>query len=82
MLFDPIELTKVKLEQSFADGSHRSRKTPQFTGEGGVEALLFVKERFDHHCDYLNFTEADELFDNFDACLEGRRSDEVGRQAS
>ena len=51
---------------------------PSSQEEGSVEALLFVKERFDHHCKYLNFTDADEMFDNFDACLEGGCSDEVG----
>ena len=28
-----------------------------------------MKERFRKICDYLEFTEGEELFDNFDACL-------------
>jgi hypothetical protein len=38
-------LTSVKLKQKFEQGSIRDKKCPVFTGEHGIEALLYIEER-------------------------------------
>ena len=67
--FKTSELQQVKLTQAYDDGTKRQRECPIFTGHEGVEGLLYVKERFDKLCRYLTYTEGEELFNNFDACL-------------
>jgi hypothetical protein len=39
-------LTTVELKQDFMGGSSKDKKCPVFTGEHGIEALLYVEERF------------------------------------
>jgi hypothetical protein len=39
-------LTTIKLKQDFVGGSSKDKKCPVFTGEHGIEALLYIKEGF------------------------------------
>jgi hypothetical protein len=45
--FIPSDLGTVKLKQDFKGGSsNKDKKCPVFNGEHGIEALLYVEERF------------------------------------
>jgi hypothetical protein len=37
-----------------------------FYGDGNVECLFYVEERFRHHADKLGWTTGPEMFDNFE----------------
>jgi hypothetical protein len=66
----PSELTTVKLKQNFDDGTYREKKCPVFTGEHGIEALLYVEERFRKIASKtLLWTTGAELFDGFEEVL-------------
>ena len=63
----PSELTTVKLKQDFQGGSSKDKKCPVFTGEHGIEALLYVEERFRKIASRtLEWTTGQELFDGFE----------------
>jgi hypothetical protein len=63
-------LTSVKLKQEFEHGSSRDKKCPVFTGEHGIEALLYVEERFRKIASRtLLWTTGIELFDGFEEVL-------------
>ena len=63
------ELERVKLTQSYDDGSTKTKKCPCYSGEHGVESLLYVEERFRTIARQLSFTDGGELFDNFEEVL-------------
>jgi hypothetical protein len=66
----PSELTTVKLKQDFQGGSSKDKKCPVFTGEHGIEALLYVEERFRKIASRtLEWTTGQELFDGFEEVL-------------
>ena len=43
----------------------RPKKCPVFTGDHGIEALLYVEDRFNSICRQLEIVDGEELFDNF-----------------
>eukprot|EP00957_Ditylum_brightwellii_P085015 6464032-Ditylum_brightwellii.AAC.1 len=53
--FKHSNLERIKLTQSYNDGSTRSKKCPIFTGAKGIEGLLYVEERFRGIAQQLNF---------------------------
>ena len=63
--FEQSKLEKVELTQTWDDGTKSKKKCPVFTGEHGIEALLYVEDRFNSICRQLEITEGEELFDNF-----------------
>ena len=63
--FQHSKLEKVKLMQTWDDGTKSKKKCPVFTGENGIEALLYVEDRFNSICRQLEINEGEELFDNF-----------------
>jgi hypothetical protein len=63
------ELERVKLTQTYADGSSKTKKCPTFSGEHGIESLLYVEERFRNIARQLSFDTGRELFDNFEEIL-------------
>ena len=66
----PSKLTTVKLKQDFQGGSSKDKKCPVFTGEHGIEALLYVEERFRKIASRtLDWTTGQELFDGFEEVL-------------
>jgi hypothetical protein len=63
-------LGTVKLRQNFDDGTYKEKKCPIFTGEHGIEALLYVEERFRKLATrVLLWTTGPELFDGFEEVL-------------
>ena len=48
--FEHSKLERVKLLQSYADGSTKTKKCPCFSGEHGIECLLYVEDHF-HNID-------------------------------
>ena len=73
--FEHDKLERVTLQQNYDDGTYKKKKCPAFSGEYGIEALLFVKDRFDSICRQLEFTTGEELFDNFEKILTGKTQD-------
>ena len=73
--FEHDKLERVTLQQNYEDGSNKKKKCPAFNGDYGIEALLFVKDRFDSICRQLEFTTGEELFDNFEEVLTGKAQD-------
>jgi hypothetical protein len=66
----PSLLTTVKLKQDFQGGSSKDKKCPVFTGEHGIEALLYVEERFCKIASRtLAWTMGQELLDGFKEVL-------------
>ena len=59
------KLEKIELIQTWDDGTKSKKKCPVFTGEHGIEALLYVDDRFNSICRQLEVTDGEELFDNF-----------------
>jgi hypothetical protein len=68
--FVPSSLTTSKLKQDFDGGSYKEKKCPVFTGEFGIEALLYVEERFRKiAARTLSWTTGEELFNGFEEVL-------------
>jgi hypothetical protein len=68
--FLPSLLADVKLKQDFIGGSSKDKKCPVFKGEHGIEALLYVEERFRKIASRtLSWTTGLELFDGFEEVL-------------
>ena len=63
--FKHEDLEKVSLMQRY-DDSTKKKNCPTFTGEYGIESSLFVEDRYRAVCRQLEFTDGDELFDNFE----------------
>lgn len=66
--FEHSELETVKLSQQYDDGSKKQKYCPVFAGKHGIEALLFVEERFRKVAAQLEWADS-ELFDNFEEIL-------------
>ena len=64
--FDSSKLEKAQLSQTWDDGTTKKKKCPIFSGEHGIEALLYVEDRFNSICRQLEFTTGEELFDAFE----------------
>jgi hypothetical protein len=68
--FVPSDLSSVKLKQQFEGGSSKDKMCPIFNGEHGIEALLYVEERFRKIASRtLDWTTGQELFDGFEEVL-------------
>ena len=63
--FKHSKLEKVELLQTWDDGTKTKKKCPVFTGEYGIETLLYVEDRFNSICRQLEILDGEELFDNF-----------------
>ena len=63
------KLERLKLSQAYADGSTKTKKCPCFSGEHGIECLLYVENCFHNIARQLDFTTGVELFDNFEEVL-------------
>jgi hypothetical protein len=70
--FKISELEKVKLEQSFDDGSKVKTEVPLFTGQQGLEGLVYIVDRFKDACKILDWTEGNEMFEGFAKVLQGQ----------
>jgi hypothetical protein len=51
--FVKSDLETVKLRQNYNDGTHRECKAPVLNGDGNVECLFYVEERFRHYAGLL-----------------------------
>ena len=60
------------MTQTYQDGTTKKKKCPIFSGEYGIEALLFVEDRFNSICRQLQFTDGSELFDNFEESVSNK----------
>ena len=67
--FTHADFDTVKLEQNLEDGGKKTYKVPVFVGKYSVEGLLYVEDKFRKACKRLEYTEGDELFDNWEFCL-------------
>ena len=72
--FEHNKLEQVTLVQTYQD-STKKKKCPVFTGEFGIEQLLYVEERFRKVCRQLDYTTADELFDSFEEVVMNNAED-------
>jgi hypothetical protein len=70
--FKTSELEKVKLEQLFDDGSKVKTEVPLFTGQQGLEGLVYIVDRFKEACKTLQWTEGIEMFEGFPKVLQGQ----------
>jgi hypothetical protein len=70
--FVKSDLETVKLRQNYDDGTYRECKAPVFNGDGNIECLFYVEERFHHYADKLGWTTGPEMFDNFEEILQDR----------
>ena len=73
--FDHSKLEKAQFTQTYDDGSSKKKKCPIFNGDNGIEALLYVEDRFNSICRQLQYTDGDELFDNFAEVVAGKAED-------
>ena len=64
--FDASKMEKVKIKQSYDDGTSKERKCPVFTGKEGIEGLLYVEEKFRKLAKYLGYDTGMEYFENFE----------------
>ena len=67
--FKISELEKVKLEQSFEDGTKVKMEVPLFTGQQGLEGLVYIVDRFKDACKALDWVEGNEMFEGFSKVL-------------
>lgn len=71
--FKPTKLLTTKVEQRFEDGTVIKKVLPMFSGEedqdGGVEAMFYVKEAYEHACKSLDWTTPQEKFAHFNEVL-------------
>jgi len=70
--FKISELEKVKLEQSFEDGTKVKMEVPLFTGQQGLEGLVYIVDRFKDACKALDWVEGNEMFEGFSKVLQGQ----------
>eukprot|EP00957_Ditylum_brightwellii_P082072 6240998-Ditylum_brightwellii.AAC.1 len=63
------DLETIKIKQEYNDGSSKTKMCPLFTGEGGIEGLLFVEERFQKIACQLSCNTGAEFFDNLKDAL-------------
>jgi hypothetical protein len=70
--FKISELEKVKLEQSFDDGTKVKVEVPLFTGQQGLEGLVYIVDRFKDACKTLDWVEGTEMFEGFTKVLQGQ----------
>ena len=64
----------MTLVQVYQD-STKKKKFPVCTGEYGIEQLLYVEERFRKISRQLDYTTAEELFDNFEEVVMNNAED-------
>jgi hypothetical protein len=63
--FKISELEKVKLEQLFNDGTKAKVEVPLFTGQEGLEGLVYIVDRFKDACKTLDWIDGIEMFEGF-----------------
>ena len=73
--FDHSKLEKAQFTQTYDDGSTKKNKCPIFNGDNGIEALLYVEDRFNSICIQFQYIDGDELFDNFVKVVAGKAED-------
>ena len=73
--FEHSKMEKAQLQQVFDDGSTKKKRCPIFTGEHGIEALLYTEDRFNSICRQLEFTDGAELFDTFEEVVANKAED-------
>eukprot|EP00957_Ditylum_brightwellii_P057646 4371020-Ditylum_brightwellii.AAC.1 len=67
--FKHSDLETIKIKQEYDDGSSKTKTCPVFTGEEGIEGLLFMEERFRKIAHQLGYNTGAEFFDNFKNAL-------------
>lgn len=78
--FELTDFEETTLQQSYDDGRTVKKKVPVYSGEQGIEGLLYVEERFRKAARRLEFTTGEELFDAFEECLHGIPAHEWSKQ--
>ena len=73
--FDHSKLEKAQFTQTYDDGSTKKKKCPIFNGDDGIDALLYVEDRFNSICRQLQYKDGDELFDNSAEVVAGKAED-------
>ena len=73
--FEHKELESVKLTMYFDDRTKKTKSCKVFTGEHGIEALLFVEQRFRKIAETFKLDEA-EWFDHFEEVLQDTAEDD------
>ena len=73
--FEHADLESTKLKQSFTNDTTKTKYAKVFTGKYGIEALLFCEERFRKIARQFDY-EDEELFDNWEDCLQDRAEDD------
>eukprot|EP00957_Ditylum_brightwellii_P093210 7097579-Ditylum_brightwellii.AAC.1 len=63
--FKHSDLETIKLKQEYVNGSNKTKTCPMFTGEEGIEGLLFVEEQFQKIAHELGYNTGAEIFDSF-----------------
>ena len=66
--FKHDEVEKITLIQTYVD-STKKKKCPVFSGEHGIESLLYVEDRFSSISRQLEYTTGAELFNNFEELM-------------
>eukprot|EP00957_Ditylum_brightwellii_P052289 3965751-Ditylum_brightwellii.AAC.1 len=75
-------MEKVKLIQSYDDGTTRTKKCSVFSGTEGIEGLLYVEERFRSVTKQLTYNDGPSLFNNFEEVLQDTAKDKWENLAS
>ena len=73
--FEHTKLEKTEITQTWDDGTKTKKKCPVFTGDHGIEALLYVEDRFNSICRQLEIGDGEEQFDNFAEVLTNQAED-------
>ena len=60
------------MTQTYQDGTTKKKKCPIFSGEYGIEELLFVEDQFNSICCQSQFTHGFGLFDNFEELVSNK----------
>jgi hypothetical protein len=72
---DPTEFVTVRLTQNYVDGTTVKREAPTMDGTS-MEAVFYCIREFQEIADELNFTTADEFFNNFRRILRNSAKDD------
>ena len=70
--FKVKELEKGKLQQSLEDGSKIEVEVSLYTGQQGLEGLIYIVREFESACKVLDWTKGSEMFEGFTRVLRGQ----------
>eukprot|EP00957_Ditylum_brightwellii_P077990 5928149-Ditylum_brightwellii.AAC.1 len=76
------DVEKVKLTQSYGDGTTRTKKCPVFSGTKGIEGLLYFEERFKSIAKQPTYNNVPSLFDRFEKVLQDMAEEKWEKLAS